>query len=67
MPIVALLTCLLVGWFYSPKGVLEEIEIGLDGKKFRQKRLYVGIIRYVAPFLLVIILLQAFNVFAFLN
>ena len=67
MPIVALITCLLIGWFAKPRTVLEEVEIGLDGKPFRQRRLFVATVKFVAPVLLVIILLQAFNLFSFLG
>ena len=64
LPLVALLTCVLVGWVYKPKGIIEEIEIGLNGKKFYRKGLFVAMIKFVAPVLLVIIMLQAFNLFA---
>lgn len=67
LPVVALVTCFLVGWFYKPKGIIEEIEIGLNGKPFYRKGLFVTVIKYVAPVLLVIIMLQAFNVFSFLG
>ena len=67
LPLVALVTCLLVGWFYKPKEIVEEIEIGLNGKRFYRQRMFEIIIKYVAPVLLVIIMLQAFNVFSFLG
>ena len=67
LPIVAVITCFLVGWFYKPKGIIEEIEIGLDGKTFYRKGLFVVTIKYVAPVLIAIIMLQAFNVFSFLG
>ncbi len=62
LPVVALLTCLLV-WICKPKTITDEIEIGLDGKKFARKKLYNIMIKYVAPVLLVLILLQSFNMF----
>lgn len=67
LPIVALLTCFLIGWCYKPDGILEEIQIGLDGKVFRQRKMYLVIIRFIAPVLLTVILLQAFNLFSFLG
>lgn len=67
LPVVALLTCVLVGWCYKPDGILEEINIGLNGKVFRQKRLYTVMIKYIAPVLMVIIMMQAFNLFSFLG
>ncbi|MBE6588692.1 MAG: sodium-dependent transporter [Ruminococcaceae bacterium] len=67
LPIVALLTCIMIGWVCKPKSVLDEISIGTDGKKFRREKLFVVMIKFVAPVLLVVILLQAFNLFSFLG
>ena len=67
LPIVAFLTCILIGWVCKPKSVIEEISIGLDGKKFRRQKLFVIMIKFVAPVLLLIILLQAFNLLSFLG
>lgn len=62
MPLVAFLTCILIGWIAKPKTVIDEVEYG--GVKFGRKRLYVIMIRFVAPVLLFILLLQAFGVMA---
>lgn len=57
MPVVALLTCILIGWVAGPKTVIDEITYG--GKEFGHREgLYVVMIRIVAPILLVILLLQ---------
>ncbi len=64
LPIVALLTCVLV-WVCSTKSITDEVELGLNGKKFSRKKLYNVMIKYVTPILLVLILLQSFNDFAF--
>ncbi len=66
LPIVALLTCLLV-WVCGTKAITDEVEIGLGDKKFGRKKLYEVMIKYVTPVLLVLILLQSFNLFAFLK
>lgn len=66
LPVVALLTCVLV-WICGTRSITEEIEIGLNGKKFGRKKLYEIMIKYVTPILLVLILLQSFNLFSFLN
>ncbi len=66
LPIVALLTCLLV-WVCSTKSITDEVEEGLNGKKFGRKKLYIIMIKYVTPILLILILLQSFNFFAFLE
>ena len=60
MPIVALITCILIGWILKPQTVLDEVCIG--GCHFRREKLYVVMIRYVAPVLLVFLLLQALGV-----
>ena len=67
LPVTALLTCVLVGWVCKPKSVLEELKLGTSGKKFEREGLFCVMIKYVAPLLLIVILLQAFNVFSFLN
>ncbi len=66
LPIVALLTCVLV-WICGTRSITDEIEIGLNGKKFGRKKLYGVMIKYVTPVLLILILLQSFNLFSFLN
>lgn len=64
MPIVALLTCIFVGYVLKTKVIAEEIE--LSGK-FKGKRLFDIVIKYVAPVCLLIILvtsvLSAFGLF----
>lgn len=67
LPIVALLTCLLVGWVCKPHCVLDEIKIGHKSEVIHREKLFVVMIKFVAPVLLFVILLQAFNVFAFLG
>ena len=67
LPLVALLTCVLVGWVYKPHGVIEEIQIGMNGKKFYREKLLTVMLKFVAPVLLFIIMLQAFGVFNFLG
>lgn len=63
MPVVALLTCVFVGYILRPREIIEEVE--LSGS-FRLKKLFVVVIKYIAPVCLVIILasslLDAFGV-----
>ncbi len=54
MPVVAVLTCLFVGFFIKPKTVIEEIE---SSAKFHFTKFYVPFIKIVAPLLIVVILL----------
>ncbi len=56
MPIVALLTCIFVGYVIKPKTVIEEIE---SSGKFRFKRLFSIIIKYIAPICIVLILISS--------
>lgn len=56
MPIVALVTCILVGYILKPKSIIEEVE--LNGK-FKSKRLFSVFIRYVAPVCILVILLSS--------
>ena len=57
MPILSILTCILVGWIIKPEAVTDEVELG--GAKMGRKGLYRIMVRFVAPILLLILLLQA--------
>lgn len=54
MPIVALCTCLLGGWFIK-KEVLE-LEITKNGEKFGRRYVYRVMVKYIAPIFLIMIL-----------
>lgn len=53
MPVVALLTCLFVGWIVKPQLITREVE--LSGP-FRLERAWTLMIKYVAPVLVTVIL-----------
>lgn len=57
MPLVAIGTCILVGWIVKPKTVVEEVE--KTGSKMGRKRLYVVMIKFIAPIMLVILFLKS--------
>lgn len=57
MPLVALLTCILIGWIVKPQTVIDEITAG--GNKFQRKTLYIVMVKVVAPVILLLLLLQA--------
>ena len=63
MPIVAFFTCIFVGYVIKPKTIIDEVES--SGNGFKLKKLFVVVIKYIAPILIVIILiaslLQAFG------
>lgn len=54
MPIVALITCILIGYVVKPLFVIDEVES--SGHEFRIKTIYPYMIRYVCPIILVTIL-----------
>ncbi len=53
MPIVAIATCILVGWILKPETVIDEAT--KNGERFGRKGLFKVMIKYVAPVLLVIL------------
>ncbi len=56
MPIVAVLTCLFIGWAMSPRLVIDQCE--RTGHTFGAKRFYSLMVRYFAPLLLIAILVS---------
>lgn len=64
MPLVAIATCVLIGWVLKPKVIIDEVE--KSGCKFGRKLLYVVMIKVVAPILLVILLLKSLGIITFI-
>lgn len=60
MPIVAISTCIMIGWVVGPGFIIDEVE--KSGEKMGRKRLYVLMIKFIAPILLVILLLKSLGV-----
>ena len=61
MPSVAVLTCILIGWVVKPDVIINEVT--QNGEyKFSRKGLYIVMIRFVAPVLLVFLLLQSLGI-----
>lgn len=60
MPLVAFLTSVLVGWVVTPKIIIDEVSQGKY--KFSRKTLYVVMIRFVVPIMLLLLLLQSFGI-----
>ncbi len=60
MPLVAIGTCILIGWILKPKAIIDEVEKG--GCKFGRKQLYIVMIRFIAPILLIILLLKSVGI-----
>ena len=61
MPVVAISTCLLVGWIIKPKTILEEVTLG--GHHFSREKLYVVMVKYITPVMLLCLLLQSLGLF----
>lgn len=63
MPIVALATCLLIGYFLKPQTIIDEVSVS---GKFKSQKLFSVVIRYIAPVCILLILissvLNAFNI-----
>lgn len=57
MPIVAIGTCILIGWIVKPKVVVDEVE--KTGCKMGRKRLFVVMIKFIAPVMLAILFLKS--------
>ncbi len=56
MPIVALATCVFVGYFLKPSAIAEEVE---QSGRFGRKTLFSVMIRYIAPVFIVAILISS--------
>lgn len=63
MPVLAIGTCILVGWIVKPKYAIDEVT--RNGERFGRKTLYVIMIKYVAPALLILLFFQAIGVLKF--
>lgn len=61
MPIVAIGTCILVGWIIKPKTVIDEVE--KTGTAMGRKRMYTIMIKFVAPVLLIVLFLKSVGLF----
>ena len=56
MPIVALLTCIFIGYVIKPQTLIDEVE---SSGKFTRKKLFVVMIKYIAPVCIVLILISS--------
>ena len=62
MPIVAIATCILVGWVIKPKAIIDEVT--KNGEPFLRKGLYTVMVKFVAPVLLIILFLFSTGLFS---
>lgn len=63
MPVLAIFTCVLIGWVAKPKLLVGEMR--LNGYKFRRKTMYLVMLKYVAPIMLTVLLVSAFSSYNF--
>ncbi len=56
MPLVAVATCVFIGWATGPSVVVDEVEA--EGARFRAKGLYLLMVRYLAPLFVTAILVS---------
>lgn len=64
MPVVAIGTCILIGWILGPKVIVDEAE--KSGHKFGRKKLFNVMIRFVVPVLLLVLLLKSLGIVTFI-
>lgn len=60
MPIVALLTSIMIGWVVKPRVIIDEVKG--ESYKFGREKLYVVMIKFVVPVLILFLLLQAVGI-----
>lgn len=56
MPIVAFLTCVFIGYIIKPQILIDEVKLS---SKFKREKLFVVMIKYLAPIFILIILLSS--------
>jgi NSS family neurotransmitter:Na+ symporter len=56
MPIVAFFTCIFVGYIIKPQSIIEEVELSA---KFKRKKLFTIVIKYIAPICIILILISS--------
>lgn len=60
MPILAIGTCVLIGWFAKPDMIISEAT--RNGESFGRKGLYKVMVRFIAPILLLFLLLKSLGI-----
>ncbi len=60
MPLVAIGTCLLIGWAVKPKLIIDEVE--KTGCVMGRKAMYIAMIKYIAPVMLAVLFIKSIGV-----
>jgi len=69
MPLVAFCESILIGWVVGPKYIIDELTTDADSimpVKFGRKKLFIIMIKYVVPFILLVLLLNSLGLLDFL-
>lgn len=57
MPFIAMLSTILIGWVVGPKWIIDEME--RNGEHFGRKKVYIVMIRFIAPIMMFVLFLQS--------
>ncbi|WP_336470104.1 sodium-dependent transporter [Ruminococcus albus] len=60
MPVVAISTCILIGWIVKPKAIIDEAT--KNGERFGRKGMYIVMVKFIEPVLLFLLLLGSLGV-----
>ena len=60
MPLVAIGTCILIGWVLKPEVITDELT--RNGETFSRRGLYVVMVKFVAPAMLLVLLLKSVGI-----
>lgn len=60
MPVVAISTCILIGWVVGPEKIIAEAT--KNGEKFYGRAVYIFLIKYGAPVILTVLLLRSVGI-----
>ena len=64
MPVVAIGTCIMIGYVLKPRTVIDEIE--KSGAAFGRKKLYCVMVKVITPVLLAVLLLKSLGLITFI-
>ena len=53
MPLAALMACVFVGWIIKPKAIIDEVK---SSGPFKAEKMFTVMVKFIAPVLLVVIL-----------
>ena len=60
MPVLAIGTCVLIGWFAKPGTVISEAT--KNGERFGRKGLFIVMVRFIAPLLLIFLVFKSLGI-----